>query len=116
MADLLASLEIGMTRTSGAPQRLRSQVTRIDEYMATQRQQTLTHPPPGPSARLQGIPQHVDMFPSDQQQSHQGIQPVVYDFPQYSNGAGHLGNGQDFAQFQLPPELLDDWPWLFDMA
>ena len=39
MADLLASLEVGMTRTVGATQRLRSQVERIDEYMATQRQQ-----------------------------------------------------------------------------
>jgi len=52
MADLLASLEVGMTRTVGATQRLRSQVERIDEYMATQRQQEFIFPPPGqgPSA------------------------------------------------------------------
>ena len=41
MADLLASLEVGMTRTVGATQRLRLQVERIDECMATQRQQEL---------------------------------------------------------------------------
>jgi hypothetical protein len=44
MADLLASLEVGMTRTVGATQRLRSQVEWIDEYMATQRQQEFAFP------------------------------------------------------------------------
>lgn len=44
MADLLASLEVGMTRTVGATQRLRSQVERIDEYMATRRQQEFAFP------------------------------------------------------------------------
>ena len=149
MADLLASLEIGMTRTSGATQRLRSQVTRIDEYMAAQRQQNLAQPPSAlpscvPSMPHSNLREHVDMFQEEQQQSRRGVQQVGYDFPSNSQGTGHLENRQDYVQiqmptdtynlesmpggiggvdetgqqlqFQLPPELLDDWPWLFDMA
>ena len=37
MADLLANLEVGMVRTAGATQRLRDHISRIGEYMATQR-------------------------------------------------------------------------------
>lgn len=138
-----------MTRTSGATQRLRSQVTRIDEYMATQRQQNFAQPPSALPACVPSVPHsnlrgHVDMFQEAQQQSHEGVQQVGYDFPSNSHSTGHLGDRQDYVQihmpteaynlegmpggiggldengqklqFQLPPELLDDWPWLFDMA
>ncbi|KFY39550.1 hypothetical protein V495_05891 [Pseudogymnoascus sp. VKM F-4514 (FW-929)] len=149
MADLLSNLEIGMTRTSGATQRLRLQVTRIDEYMAEQRQQNLAQPQSAlpesvPSMPDSNLHKHVDMFGEEQQQSSRGAQQVGYDFPSNPQGTGHLGNRQDYVpiqmsadtyniesmpdgisgldetsqqlQFQLPPELLDDWPWLFDMA
>jgi len=42
MADPLASLEISIIRAVGAAQRLRTSVTRIDEYMNTQRHQDFT--------------------------------------------------------------------------
>ncbi|OBT55252.1 hypothetical protein VE04_04671 [Pseudogymnoascus sp. 24MN13] len=149
MADLLASLEIGMTRTSGATQRLRSQVTRIDEYMAAQQQQNFAQSPSAlpscvPSMPHSNLREHVDMFQEEQQQSRRGVQQVGYEFPSNSQDTGHLGNRQDYVQiqmptetynfkgmpsgiggldetgqqlqFQLPPGLLDDWPWLFDMA
>lgn len=148
MADLLASLEISMTRTSGATQRLRSQVTRIDEYMAEQERQNFAQPPSAPPSCVPSMPhsnlrEHVDMFQEREQQSRRGVQQVGYDFPSNSQGTVHLGDRQDYVQiqmptetynfegmpsgigldetsqqlqFQLPPELLDDWPWLLDMA
>ena len=39
MADLLGRLEEGVTRSIGAASRLRNQITNIDTYMSTQRQQ-----------------------------------------------------------------------------
>lgn len=138
-----------MTRTSGATQRLRSQVTRIDEYMAEQRQQNLAQPQSALPACVPSMPdsnlhKHVDMFQGEEQQSRRDAQQVRYDFPSNPQGTRHLENGQDYVpiqvsadtfslnsmpdgisgldetsqqlQFQLPPELLDDWPWLFDMA
>jgi len=54
MADLLASPEVGMTRTVGDTQRLRSQVERIDECMVTQRQQESAFPHPGQGASTSG--------------------------------------------------------------
>src|ERR1700709_2681290 len=38
MADLLSSLEIGMTRAVGAASHIRIQISAIEDYMKTQRQ------------------------------------------------------------------------------
>jgi hypothetical protein len=122
MADLLASLEVGMTRTVGATQRLRSQVEWIDEYMATQRQQEFAFPPPG-----QGASSSNNVEPSlrsnaagihqEQQHSSWQAQPTeAYGFVGNTNNMGGMGGSGGQFQFQLPPELLEDWPWPFDMT
>jgi hypothetical protein len=121
MADLLASLEVGMTRTVGATQRLRSQVERIDEYMATQRQQELAFNPPGPLTSIQNniesLHSNEGGIHQDQHQSQWHTQSTEpYGFIGNQNGiSGMTGSGDQF-QFQLPPELLEDWPWPFDMT
>lgn len=122
MADLLAGLEVGMTRTVGATQRLRSQVERIDEYMATQRQQEFALSPPvqGPSASNnveRSLRSNAAGIHQEQQHSPWQAQPTeAYGFVGNTNNiSGMTGVGDQF-QFQLPPELLEDWPWPFDMT
>jgi hypothetical protein len=121
MADLLASLEVGMTRTVSATQRLRSQVERIDEYMATQRQQEFAMPPPGqgssisnnvePSLRSNAAGIHQEQHSPSQAQPTE-----TYGFVGNANNMSGMAGGGDQFQFQLPPELLEDWPWPFDMT
>lgn len=119
MADLLASLEVGMTRTVGATQRLRSQVERIDEYMATQRQQEFAFNPPASltnnidsSLRSNEAGIHQDQ----QQPQWQAQSTEPYGFIGNQGGISGIAGSGDQFQFQLPPELLKDWPWPFDMT
>ncbi len=120
MADLLASLETGMTRTGGATQRLRSQITRIDEYMATQRQIELAFSTATPAtsspALIHPLLRNEGSFRQKQQQQlqWQAQSPEIYQFTGNSDGMGD-GMGEQ-VQFHLPPELLEDWPWPFDIT
>ncbi|KAL4810618.1 hypothetical protein BDV18DRAFT_155231 [Aspergillus unguis] len=102
MADLLHRLESGLRRPTGTSERLRSQVARIDEYMFSKRSMTTLPPPPRP----------LSMTPSGNVQDDL-VSPV------YQGNLARIpgpmpGIGDPIAQFQLPPELLNDWPWPFD--
>ena len=95
MADLLASLEASLTQKAGASDRLRALLSRIDEYMSSQR-------PPETSFQVADI---------RQQQQVEWPAGTQMDF-------GH-GNGPEMdtqLSFQLPQELLVDWPWSLDLA
>ncbi|OJJ94860.1 hypothetical protein ASPACDRAFT_82332 [Aspergillus aculeatus ATCC 16872] len=96
MADLLERLEMGSHRASGAGERLRSQVDRIDSYMRTSLLLDLTS--------SSDVTQVIDANPELAVTSAytQGTDPVAA-----SPGAGL----DQMSQFQLPPELLSDWPW-----
>ncbi|KAL4793114.1 hypothetical protein BDV19DRAFT_232982 [Aspergillus venezuelensis] len=97
MADLLHRLESGLRKSTGTSERLRAQVTRIDEYMLSKR----TVPPYTPSVpnpNMQG-----EMVSSLYQQPN--LPSMQTPIP---------GMADPIAQFQLPPELLNDWPWPFD--
>lgn len=97
MADLLQRLETGLQRASGAGERLRSQVDRIDGYMRTSLLLGLT----APSNEMQVIDANPEAaVPSAYVQGTHGATP----------GAGL----DQMSQFQLPPDLLSDWPWPLD--
>lgn len=124
MADLLSSLEVGMTRVVGAASRIRNQITIIEEYMKTQSQQNLV--------ALASNPQYIKQGLADAENPN--IDPVLQTpgnmTGQYQHSQsdfqfkGDFGNGitpnveqpADEFQFQLPPELLERWPWPFDMS
>lgn len=99
MADLLQRLETGLHRASGAGERLRSQVDRIDGYMRTSRLLDLSAPSDGMPV-VNGRPEPA--VPSAYAQSPSAVGTM--------SGAGV----DQMSQFQLPPELLADWPWPLD--
>ncbi|KAJ5327952.1 hypothetical protein N7452_008342 [Penicillium brevicompactum] len=113
MADLLGRLETGLQRAAGASERLRSQVDRIDGYIRTSRLLNLSagHPPPHPNSVPidtkpdMRIPPATTYIPPSGPATgiHSGPSPVVG--PPVDN---------QMMQFQLPPELLSDWPWPLD--
>jgi len=102
MADLLHRLESGLRRSTGTSERLRAQVRRIDEYMFSQRSATTLPPPQPPAGPHTGIIKEDLVSPLYQQSNLTPIQAPI------------TGIDDPIAQFQLPPELLNDWPWPFD--
>lgn len=97
MADLLQRLETGLHRASGAGERLRSQVDRIDGYMRNSLLLDLTTP----SNTLQPMDANPEpAVPSACAQGKTAASPGV--------------RLDQMPQFQLPPELLSDWPWPLD--
>jgi hypothetical protein len=96
MAQLLHRLESGLRRSTGASERLKAQVSRIDEYMRMQASSAM------PTRRSSFNP---DDMPAE---GHQGSIASIH---------APLTEFEDpLTQFQLPPELLDDWPWSFDTS
>jgi hypothetical protein len=94
MADLLASLEASLTQKAGASERLRALLSRIDEYMSSQRLQEI----PFPAADI--CQQEIE-WPAGTQM----------DF-----GHGDVPEVDTQFSFQLPQELLVDWPWPLDLT
>lgn len=110
MANLLHRLEVGLHRAAGASERLRSQVDRIDGYMRTSRLVNLSAIPPLSSAPNGATPP-VDMKP-EAMVPPPGYQQNIPPGPPPVGSAAPMGN--QMMQFQLPPELLADWPWPLD--
>jgi hypothetical protein len=135
MADLLASLETGITRTVGAASRLRSHITSIDEYMSMQRQadasNSHTHVPYPVSLLPPKIEQNPNIDPTLQNEipttvaaEIHSLSSATYNYANEmgvsaaggtsANAHGHEPDGQ--SQFQLPQELLEQWPWNIDIT
>ena len=105
MAQLLANLDLGLHATAGASDRLRAHVARIDEYMAS-RKASLAEKQP------EAVPfaEHVrSNSSSSYDQNAMNMQP---DNSAAAEAFAHPQN----SQFQLPPELIEEWPWVFDFA
>jgi hypothetical protein len=122
IADFLAGLEVGITRAVGASQRLRLQVERIDEYMATQRQQDIALSSVGQGAYVSGnledsIPSAAARF---QQSQHNSLSQIplteAYGLVGSANNMSGIDGSGDQFQVLLPPELLDNWPWPLDIT
>lgn len=96
MADLLANLEVGLSHSTGTSDRLRSIILGIDQYMRTEGQ-------------LQKAPDDTSRQPVSDYSAYsvnsmlQGQQAVPVSEPGHSQDAN--------AHFELPVELLADWPW-----
>ena len=99
MADLLQRLEMGLHRASGAGERLRSQVDRIDSYMRTSLPVDLT----SPSDATQVMNANPEL-----------AVPSAYGQGAAAIGASPGAGLDQMSQFQLPPELLSNWPWPLD--
>lgn len=99
MADLLQRLQTGPQNASDAGEQLRAQVDRIDGYMRTSL--LLDMSAPNNAMRVVNAPTEA-------------AAPSAY--AQNSSVVGTaLGAGVDqMSEFQLPPELLTDWPWPLD--
>lgn len=102
MADLLHRLESGLRRSTGTSERLRSQVNRIDEYMFSKRHMPTLPPPPRPPSMPHPGGVQDDLISPVYQGN---LAPIQASLPAI---------GDPIAQFQLPPELLNDWPWPSD--
>ncbi|OOQ82252.1 C6 transcription factor [Penicillium brasilianum] len=103
LADLLHRLETGLHRSAGASQRLRSQVDRIDGYMRTSQLANFSVPPAPPNGASSV---QVNTKPEAM------VQQTVYS--QSDPTPVGAGVGEDLMEFQLPPELLTNWPWPLD--
>lgn len=104
MAQLLAHLDITIRSTGVASERLRSQVARIDEYMATQR---------ALFGKEQPLAEPTEPVRSGSASSYYETGSV--NTPHATSGPTDSASLQA-SQFQLPAELLEDWPWVFDFG
>jgi hypothetical protein len=119
IADLLERLESGLSRTADISEGLRKQVARIDEYMRVQLRATTRS---GYRPQLN----QVQSFDATRQSVSQRWQNTNIEIGNGTNNAhgvatysergeadGELLNGW-LDEFQLPAELLEDWPWPFN--
>ncbi|KAJ9637164.1 hypothetical protein H2199_007450 [Coniosporium tulheliwenetii] len=100
MADLLENLESGLHRTAGISRGLRAQVDRIDEYMSLQRTKTRVLPPDAMVNPETAIGANTLPNLSAAAAPSGNALPLLHGTHAYSP-----------TEFQLPPELLEDWPW-----
>jgi hypothetical protein len=117
IADLLERLESGLSRTANISKGVRTQVERIDEYMRLQLR---------PVARPFVPSQPFHISSADTTDGQLALHHQYVDTVDASNHAGETqaveidGSGVDMAaqladgwlqEFQLPNELLEDWPF-----
>lgn len=127
IADLLESLESGLSRAADISKDLRTLVERIDDYMRLQRQRmgksfAQTQPSHGPSVNPVGVPiqqqhlaptENVGMHVASAGNNEAGTQASGRDGVSIAAGGDY--NNEWLGEFQLPPELLEDWPWPFNL-
>ena len=94
MAGLLENLEQNLHRITGVGKGMRQHLEKVDDYML--RQQRVAYPRP--------------------------FQNTVADLttsailPEVPASSSAVAPNLSLSHFQLPPELLEDWPWPFDFS
>lgn len=101
MAQLLANLD-GVKSGTGAADRLRTQVLKIDDFMTAQRGMRFTND----IQQLSSTPSQTDNVLSG------GPLDAISPYNVTSNG----GNGLGLSPFQLPPDVVGDLTWLYDFT
>jgi hypothetical protein len=100
MAQLLANLE-GMHSSASASERLRAQVARIDEYMASQRNAVTRQP-------------HDLLSPTQQTLQADPDPRGSLSFSPFGTPSG--AGTTDMSPFQVPADLVGDFAWIFDFS
>ncbi|KAI9693497.1 MAG: hypothetical protein M1820_009233 [Bogoriella megaspora] len=93
MADLLDSLELNLHRAAGLGKGMRNQVERLDLYMHGQQRVPYSRPFQNTVADI----------------------TTTANIPNVAISSSNVLPNASLSQFQLPPELLEDWPWPFDV-
>jgi hypothetical protein len=129
ISDLLESLESGLSRAADISKGLRTQVERIDQYMRDQRRSVRSADARAQQSR-DAIVDAANEPASQQQQDsthygHTDVETVgaIFDADgAHTSGTTRTGAGGDgellnewLGEYQLPPELLEDWPWPFSL-
>lgn len=101
LANLLANLEVDLFCPSGTSEKLRTQVSRIDEYMHTQRLWLMTHFDNGQAV---GTFTHAEdgTLPEVTTSARTQLSPLIA--------------AEESPQFRFPPELFEDWSWAFNFT
>ncbi|KAH6612437.1 hypothetical protein C7974DRAFT_405556 [Boeremia exigua] len=124
IADLLESFESGLSRAADISKGLRSQVERIDEYMRVQRlpaDRPYVQPQPNHTSSVETARMSLPLQQHSTPSSTTGIQIAGGgDKEGHTQSTGVSAEGQFMndgwlGEFQLPPELLEDWPWTFNL-
>lgn len=114
MADLLSNLEVPLSRTTGTKDLLYNLVARIDTFLQTQRQ----HEPPTSTsvlAMLAPASNERTSAPVPPSPPVQHLEPYQQQhYAAYSDPEPYGTANEEMLRVQLPPELLESWPWPFD--
>jgi len=104
MAQLLANLDVGLHSTAGASDRLKAHVARIDDYMTSRRASIATE-----ESEAMHFSENVQRGGSSDSYDAHRLQPDT-------SGAAEAFAKTQTSHFQVPPELLEEWPWVFDFS
>lgn len=109
MAQLLSNLDTAFEKST-ASDRLRDYVSRIDDYMDARRNSFATN---------RNVTQYAATLPLNTTSPTGSSVPVLLSPVGLAMTQTHQAapiTTTELPQFQLPQDLLNDWPWVFDFA
>lgn len=127
MAQLLTKLDFTINSTAGASERVKALVSRVDDYMVShknqlerQKKHQLRLPPPimasAQDITRAAFPPILPAHGSAPGGGPGGLAPQHIQQQMPVPDVGLFGPGLSLSPFQIPQELLDDWPWTFNFV